>query len=182
LKVALTPRQLKGVLAEATEKDLKEELASRLRAKARNLCDYCAEPLNSEPPCAIPYRHEGREPERWEGICDTPRISSDRKTRHFSSDDGGHTTMSRFPCTCRGTARKGCITHDFDIRIHIECDGQGCDYEFCQNGLIKKHLDFGDDFKLKWPEDIVDWGSGMKTVKQRKARWAEEAEYDRGGR
>ncbi len=151
MNVALTPQQLRKILAAATEKDLKKELADRVVAQKKGECDHCYRPLMSEPYCAIPYRHEGRKPEDWEGLCDTPRISKDRWSMAYWRDDGGYVSMSRFP---------GLRWH-LDIRVHLPCDGDGCDDRFCESGFVHKHLDFGDDFKLKWPEDVIDFGSGF---------------------
>ena len=150
MKIALTPRQLREVLAEAKETDLKAEIATREDRQHHKRCDFCDKPLNSEPYCSIPYRHEGREPEDWEGICDTPRISKDRRHLSYWRDNMHHVTMSRFP---------GLGWHH-DIRVHLPCDGDGCDDQFCDNGFVRKHIDFGDDLKVKWPAHVKDFGPG----------------------
>lgn len=149
MNVQLTPRQLRQILTEVTKKDLKQELAKRADAQEKGKCDYCNQLLKSEPYCDIPYRHEGREPEDWEGILDTPRISKDRWTMSYWRDDGGHVSMSRFP---------GTRFMHLDHRVHLPCDGDGCDDPLCDGGFVGQHIDFGDNLKLKWPEDIVDFG------------------------
>jgi hypothetical protein len=151
LNIALEPHQLRKILSAAKEEDLREELAKREQAQKTGRCDYCNEPLESEPYCPLPHRHEGRPPADWEGLCDTPRVTKDRWTLQYWRDDGTHVTMSRFP---------GSGWHRFSHRVHIACDGDGCDHPFCEGGFVRQHVDFGDDLKVKWPEDVIDFGSG----------------------
>lgn len=183
--IQLSPRQLSQIISDAKQEDLEEELRLRAAALSVGKCDHCNKPLNSKPVCSIPYRHEGRKPEDWEGICDTPRISRDRRNMHYQRDDMTSVCRSRFPCNCydkdvmsgdhpdtKGRNRQ-CISHSIggDRRIHIACDGQGCDYKFCRNGIVNMQIDFGDpELKCKWPEDVISFTVPKKKKPKKKKK------------